>query len=319
MSQITGISWCDSTYNHWWGCQKVSAGCLNCYIPRTVPLRMRGYQLGQPRILTSEANRKQPFKWNKKPWVCGECGRARDARGHKDSLSLCVCGASNDSSHRRRVFAQSLGDWLDPEVPIEWLAGLLDTVFQCDQLEFILCSKRVEHWKRRLRTAYNSLPNNHPRMHLFEDWLAGTPPKNITVLTTAENQEMFEKRIVDLLRIPAARHGISAEPLLGPIDMRECPSSGSSDLVFNSSGATIDWVIVGGESGRAARPCNIDWIRDIVRQCKAAGVATFVKQVGSNPIALGGSVPLGWKIPRHPKGGDPEEWPEDLRVQEFYK
>lgn len=95
---------------------------------------------------------------------------------------------------------------------------------------------------------------------------------------------------------------------------------------------TIDWVIVGGESGPGARPCNVAWIRSIIRQCKAAGVPVFVKQLGSRPIDTGthfdwpggtwfGADPDYGNGARvyldHPKGGNPAEWPEDLRVQEF--
>lgn len=92
----------------------------------------------------------------------------------------------------------------------------------------------------------------------------------------------------------------------------------------------IDWVIVGGESGHDARPCRVEWIRDVVRQCVAAGVAVFVKQLGSNPAGDDRPPPAvdpetGWQTLhvmqmltiRDPKGGDPAEWPEDLRVRQF--
>lgn len=96
----------------------------------------------------------------------------------------------------------------------------------------------------------------------------------------------------------------------------------------------IHWVIVGGESGPGARPCNVDWIRDIVRQCREAGVPVFLKQFGSNvvdhcdeftpqatlwpesngPVADWGTGDIRL---RDKKGGDPAEWPADLRVREF--
>ena len=91
----------------------------------------------------------------------------------------------------------------------------------------------------------------------------------------------------------------------------------------------IDWVIVGGESGAGARPCNVGWIGDVVMQCQAAGVPCFVKQFGASVIAHPNNdawpVPSTWEtrdgttyfIPKHPKGGDPAEWPEDLRVRQF--
>jgi len=78
-------------------------------------------------------------------------------------------------------------------------------------------------------------------------------------------------------------------------------------------------VIVGGESGPGARPLDVAWARSIVQQCRATGVPVFVKQLGSNPAPLrveAGSV-LERLWLRDRKGGDPAEWPEDLRVREF--
>lgn len=75
----------------------------------------------------------------------------------------------------------------------------------------------------------------------------------------------------------------------------------------------IHQIIVGGESGPGARPCDVVWIRSIVAQCKAASVPCFVKQVGSRPTGWGGiSVELSDR-----KGADPTEWPADLRVRKF--
>ena len=88
--------------------------------------------------------------------------------------------------------------------------------------------------------------------------------------------------------------------------------------------------MIGGESGRKARPCNIDWIRSLVSQGKEAGAAVFVKQLGTNPIGynlntvrLGPAgidplIPKQMKL-KHKKGGDPSEWPADLRVREWPK
>src|SRR6185503_12474050 len=95
----------------------------------------------------------------------------------------------------------------------------------------------------------------------------------------------------------------------------------------------IHWVIAGGESGKDARPCNIEWIREIVSQCRAAGVPPFVKQLGSNIecsdiIDAADYFPGNVRLSKaespnarvhltHPKGGDLAEWPETLRIQEF--
>jgi protein gp37 len=83
----------------------------------------------------------------------------------------------------------------------------------------------------------------------------------------------------------------------------------------------VDWVIVGGESGPGARPCDVDWIRSIIRQCDDAGVPVFVKQLGAwpyDPGWYGDGTPEGSRMePNDRKGGDPDEWPENLRRREF--
>ena len=96
-----------------------------------------------------------------------------------------------------------------------------------------------------------------------------------------------------------------------PDGFKDRPRASLGDLA-----PSISWVIVGGESGPGARPCNIEWVRSMVDQCQAAGVPVFVKQLGARPIAWerGSYVPM--KL-RHSHGGDPAEWPEDLRVREF--
>ena len=119
-------------------------------------------------------------------------------------------------------------------------------------------------------------------------WLNGSNiPRNVWIGTSCENQEMADKRIPELLKIPAKVRFLSLEPLLEEIDLgsgeyhclsgcgsEEKPGFGTQGVI----GPKVDWVIVGGESGKKARPCNVAWIRSIVDQCKSAGVPCFVKQ-----------------------------------------
>lgn len=114
------------------------------------------------------------------------------------------------------------------------------------------------------------------------------------------------------------------------------PSAGGANRGLHSAPqqrrreSPIGFVVAGGESGPGARPCDVAWIRSIVEQCRSAGVACFTKQVGSRPMMGDVSDPGGWPTNdgpvdwdtgeitlRDPKGGDPDEWPEDLRVREF--
>ena len=95
-------------------------------------------------------------------------------------------------------------------------------------------------------------------------------PKNIWIGVSVENQKAADERIPLLLRIPAAVHFISCEPLLGPVKVKGLDRSGASTV--------IDWVIVGGESGPGARPMDPDWARSLRDQCLEAGVPFFFKQ-----------------------------------------
>lgn len=120
---------------------------------------------------------------------------------------------------------------------------------------------------------------------------------------TVENRA-FKSRISLLRRLPARVRFLSVEPLLEDI--------GELDL------EGIHWVIVGGESGPGARPFNVQWARSIVRQCRAAGVRVFVKQLGANPVSGCARNPDDILVTlSDSKGGDWAEWPEDLRVREF--
>lgn len=292
MAEVSKIAWTDSTCNFWSGCSKVSEGCKNCY---ALDLSERFPTFGQwgkgaPRRLHESAF-KLAAELNRKPWVCDQCGCASD--GKKSRCHACY---AKDKFHRRRNFSLSLGDWLDPEVPVAWLARMLDTIRQCPDVDWLLCTKRPELWKSRIGALTNDdvLPENPKLACWLEAWRMGKPPENIVILTSVENQQAADLRITQLLRIPAWRRGLSCEPLLGPVDL--CLSK--SPAWENQ----IDWVIIGGESGNKARPCNIEWVRSLKDQCKAAGVPCFVKQIQ-----------IDGKLIK-----DIKAFPSDLQIQQFY-
>lgn len=329
MGEKTSIAWTDSTWNPFRGCDKVSPGCANCYITSAVPLRISYYKHGDPIQISSEAVWNDPFRWNKKPWVCDQTGEASTY----DAASRVGMGMAAATFHRRRVFAPSLSDWLHPELPVEALARFLDTIRQCEGLDFILCTKRPELWRNQLEyVAFSVAADNESEFFDVDEdwklvgwldaWIDGKPPKNVWILVSAENQEWADKRIPELLKIPAVVRGLSCEPLLGPIEFK------AVDGFWDKEQPRLDWIIVGGESGPKARPCSGEWIRSIKDQCQSARVSCFVKQLGSKPVcdcsmaveSFSANCTQHFPFPiRHPKGGDPAEWPEDLRVQEFPK
>ena len=120
------------------------------------------------------------------------------------------------------------------------------------------------------------------------------PLGNVRLGVSVENQQAADERIPILLDTPAACRFLSIEPLLGPVNL--------SPWIDR-----LDWIIVGGESGSNARPCDIEWIGSVVDQCKAAGVPVFVKQLGVDYGATWG----------RKAAKDVSRWPAVLQVREF--
>ncbi len=320
MGDQTRIAWCDSTWNPWRGCTKVSPGCLNCYAEKLVVNRLGGHWgPNAKRQIAANSTFNAPLRWNKKPWICDQCGWAT---AESDLTNCPNCNADLCGFHRRRVFSLSLGDWLDPKIPIHVLARALDIIRQCEDIDFLLCTKRPELFQSRTGLACdleNGKPMfNHETYKWMMNWrLRRKAPPNVWILTSVEDQKRADERRPHLLKIPAVVHGLSVEPLL-------------ENVTLDLKG--IDWVIAGGESGPKSRPCNVDWIRSIRDQCKEASVPCFIKQMGSNmnlfytkenrlndPLEqLTSGYPDDHQVHfKHPKGADPDEWPADLRIRSF--
>lgn len=150
MSANSHIEWTDHTFNPWEGCTKWSPGCKNCYA-ETRNKRFAGgknWGKGAPRRRTSAANWKQPLRWNRDAGTgrfleCPKCG----LRGNPPTVcptAGCSTFASEMDTARPRVFCASLADWLDDEVPVEWLADLLSLIHATPNLDWLLLSKRPE-------------------------------------------------------------------------------------------------------------------------------------------------------------------------------
>ena len=195
MADKTKISWCDSTINWWEGCTKVSAGCANCYAEAR-DKRFTGGKLwgkGRPRRKSKGAV-KDALRLNRCPMVCESCGKGW---GVPTTETQCPDPQCRGKMHRRRIFSLSLGDWLDPEVPVEWLAEMLDTIRQCDQVTWILCTKRPELFWQRLGEvrklwacdgSHNDT-NEAKTYHWLCAWmeLYNCAPKNVILLASVES------------------------------------------------------------------------------------------------------------------------------------
>ena len=306
----TSIEWADSVWNPFVGCTRVSAGCQKCYAERFTARfagipghKFEGVSKNTPqgprwtgKVSLAEKDIDQPLHW-KKP---------------------------------RRIFVNSISDTFHDMVPLEWLDRIFAIMAKAPQHTFLVLTKRPHYMRDYMRSRYH-FPQTAPQIK---------PPKNIWLGTSVENQAAADERIPFLLSTQAAVRWISAEPLLGPINLEHylCGKGFpvTDDLHDAPDGAKIGcyervgmcWeprlpglqlCVVGGESGPGARPCDIGWIRSVRDQCKAAGVACFVKQLGKNCVTTPSQVNgfrNRWKF-KAPKGGDISEFPEDLRVREI--
>jgi protein gp37 len=267
----SSIEWTHHTFNPWWGCTRVSEGCVRCYA-ETFAKRV-GVQWGPQaeRRFFGDKHWSEPLKWNREAEKAGE---------------------------RRRVFCASMADVFEdrPEL-VDQRLRLWLLIEQTPHLDWLLLTKRPENM------AWMAPPWWRP-------W-----PANVWPMATVESQEVAARRIMHLLEIPAAVHGLSVEPLLGPLNLREVeiikpvepygPGVSLDALTGHLIGPDdilphrVSWVIVGGESGHGARPLDPAWVRSLRDQCTDAGTAFFFKQWGEHyPLRTVGPPNEMWRFDR---------------------
>jgi len=201
-------------------------------------------------------------------------GQANYANGFKLTLQPHMLRVPLGWKKPKRIFVNSMSDLFHKDVPEDYIRQVFDVMVEAHWHQFQVLTKRAE----RLEELSPQLP-----------W-----PANVWQGVSVENED-YTYRIDHLRRTGATVKFLSVEPLLGPI--RDMDLTG------------IDWVIVGGESGPGSRPMEIDWVLDIHRACREAGVPMFFKQTGEK---LAREMGFDSK-----KGGDAGEWPKSWRVRKF--
>lgn len=315
VSDKTGIEWTQSddgtpgaTWNPVTGCTKVSSGCDHCYA-ETFAERWRGtpghhFENGFDVTLRPE-RLDQPLRW-KRP---------------------------------RRIFVNSMSDLFHQDVPGEYIARVFAVMAMASQHTFIVLTKRHGRMRSFLQDECRCGSGHVPGVHLRSamDWAGTThsptyvpgvvghdvyhrrpwPLPNVWLGVSAEDQKWADIRIPALLDTPAVVRFVSAEPLIGHIDMRAHLAGSCAEHDFPGGFCTerdhpgvrhLDWLIVGGESGPGARPMNEEWARTLAIQAVRARVPVFVKQMGSV---------LGRELGAGSKGGDFDAFPDDLKIREF--
>lgn len=286
MAEHTHIEWTDATWNPITGCTLVSDGCKHCYAATLAATRLKHHP-----------SRSGLARLN----AAGEAKFTGEVRFNEQWLDQPLRWKKP-----RRIFVCAHGDLFHENVPDEWIDRVFAVMALAPQHTFQVLTKRSDRMRRYFQ-AKDALPRvahvgltpeiDNPLFQDGTDW----PLPNVWLGVSVEDQSAADERIPDLLATPAAVRFVSAEPLLGPVDLTRINSDdwwleGGDSIISNAlrgwrdstsargssreETSLIDWVIVGGESGKKARPMHPDWARSLRDQCAAAGVAFFFKQWG---------------------------------------
>jgi len=244
----TGIEWTDATWNPATGCTKVSPGCDHCYA-ETIAHRFAGtkaYPDGFAPTLRPE-RLDQPLRWTRP----------------------------------RRVFVCSMADLFHDAVPDEYIARVFAVMAASPRHTFQVLTKRHARLRALLGSSrFVELVRTTPLVEGGDavphvPW----PLPNVWVGVSAEDQRWADIRIPVLLDTPAAVRWVSAEPLLGPIDLAAPLRKWAGGQMVRIADH-LHWVVTGGESGPGARPLHPGWVREVRDRCHQAGVAFLHKQNG---------------------------------------
>ena len=336
----TPIEWCDYTVNpirfrnketgkvgHY--CENISPACANCYASRMQKgpylsgLEFRAENRNKGELFFDESVLQQVLR-RRKPGVIFWC-------------------------HMTDLF----GDW----VPNEWIDRCAAVVALTPNLKHLWLTKRAKRMREYFSATATILRigpkildgpfRNGQELPFSATYPEGRPdgpfdgtmPRveliwplpNLGLGVSPHDQKSADEMIPELLATPAAMRFVSLEPLLGAVDIHKWALPNFEPCICHPM---LDWVICGGESGPGARPCDVQWIRSIVRQGRDAKIPVFIKQTGTNTIVEAcrqqhfewGEGKFEhwendrsgfWRVKlRNSKGSDSSEWPDDLRVRQ---
>jgi len=294
---VTNIPYLDEVWNLTRGCTKVSAGCRSCYADR-LNRRFKGKAFDGTVELCDDKMLERPLHW-RKPRRVGVCFMS-------DLFHEAVPDEFLD-----KVFAviwrTSIGGQWTPQ-------GKRYEVEDCPEEyrrelpvhTYIVLTKRPERMRayfltegraRRIAEAERELPWlwDIP-LDTFSPW-----PIPVWLGVSVENQETADERIPILLETPAAHRWVSAEPLLGAVDLHSFLPCG--DPVCEEELTFLDWIVVGGESGPHSRPMLPYWLAQVVLDCEPAGVKVYCKQDSGPRPGMQGRLPDAlWAVKQLPGG-----------------
>lgn len=292
------IGWTNKTWIPFVGCEAVSPGCDHCYAalsasaggrlathPLYQGLAVNGVFTGEVRLIPERLS--DPDRWRKP----------------------CM------------VFLNSQSDVFHDSVPDDYIFDMWAVMARNQRHTFQVLTKRHGRMRSllnseafRLQVLARVMQDRHKKGQPQESlpW----PLPNVWLGVSIEDQKWADIRVPVLLDTPAAVRWVSAEPLLGPVDLHWCDGVdaierdwiGSAKAGTGAPHPLLDWVVVGGESGRGARPMDAGWALSLKDQCADAGVPFFFKQLGSR---------LARQLHVPGKGEDFEHLPDEFRIREY--
>lgn len=320
-NQGTGIEWCHfppgylgterwrgETWNPSVGCTRVSDGCLHCF----------AYTLHDFRYAKNLATARKASNID-----------VPHSRGRSPSQELIAAYRESGTLPRlpfpaqydrpfstvqllderiaqplhwrepRSVFVDSMADLFHEDVPDEYIDRVFATMAATPRHVYMILTKRPDRMRDYINDASTRERVSKAAAEHFDDGTAARlmygyaqmkwPLPGVWLGTSVESQDVAAERLDALLATQAALHFVSAEPLLGPLDLRPWlgESRTSDDLRASATRdprtrvearAKLSWVLVGGESGESHRPLDLAWVESLREQCRMSGAAYFGKQ-----------------------------------------
>jgi protein gp37 len=257
----SNIEWTKETWNPLTGCDKLSAGCKNCYA-----IRMAWRLMHSPHKAIADKYAGTVYKTD---------GGNLNWTGKINTLFIEL----DKPLHQKQptlYFVNSMSDLFHEKVPVSFIADVFAVMMLTPRHTYQVLTKRTERMQHILNDElfyselWGSVQQIAGKEMTYEEVFSKMPLQNVWLGTSVEDQKQADVRIPHLLKTSAAVRFLSCEPLLGPVDL-----SGYMAVCL-----LLHWVIAGGESGHNARPMHPDWIRYLRDQCETANVPFFFKQWG---------------------------------------
>lgn len=347
--QDTAIEWADHTWNPWIGCQKEHTGCVNCYAEHQMADRFHQVVWGAhgTRRLTSPHTWRQLHRWNVRAGIEGSRPRVFTA-----SLADWFepwDGAMHDHRNSQMFIERHAARGPRPYTMDDARRAAIQIMREADRLTFMILTKRPDQIERTLarlgasdlldspRFWFGASVSDQATLETYGGDLARLPArvKFLSIEPMVGKVDLFAgaARILGCHEGPPSSDGFYAHERNGPIHQETALSM------------IADWVIIGGESGPSARTCWLEDLHATMRQCQQARIPVFVKQLGSRAYINRNHPECNEKFDytnatqdereafaerfgeylehiyrvdlKHPKGGDPAEWSDDLRIREL--